>query len=75
MPSGPTWARNTQRRKERTMYTLQEDRHGNRIICRGDDVRNGYRIIAHGSYGAMVAEKAHQDLGRPSVAMMKGGAA
>jgi len=39
------------------MYTLQSDRHGNLIICKGNFVRNGYAIIAHGSYNELLAEK------------------
>jgi hypothetical protein len=39
------------------MYTLQSDSHGNLIVCKGDVVRNGYRIIAHGTYSAMLAKK------------------
>ena len=36
-------------------YTLQTDRHGNRIICKGDRVRNGYTITAEGTYRQMCA--------------------
>lgn len=39
------------------MYTLQSDSHGNLIVCKGDTVRNGYRIIANGTYAAMLAKK------------------
>ena len=39
------------------MYTLQSDSHGNLIICKGDTVRNGYAIIAYGSYNDLLAEK------------------
>ncbi len=31
------------------MYTLQIDRNRNMIVCKGDLVRNGYRIIASGT--------------------------
>lgn len=34
------------------MYTLQLDSHGNAIVCRGDDVRNGYSIFYRGTYDA-----------------------
>ena len=39
------------------MYTLQTDSHGNRIVCKGDTVRSGYRIVAHGTYADMLAMK------------------
>jgi hypothetical protein len=39
------------------MYTLQSDSHGNLIVCKGDTVRNGYRILANGTYAAMLAMK------------------
>lgn len=32
------------------MYTAQQDRHGNVIVCKGSDTRNGYRIVFTGSY-------------------------
>jgi hypothetical protein len=32
------------------MYTAQKDRHGNVIVCRGSDTRNGYLIVFTGSY-------------------------
>jgi hypothetical protein len=32
------------------MYTAQINAHGNVIVCKGDDVRNSYRIIYTGSY-------------------------
>jgi hypothetical protein len=44
------------------MYTLQSDRHGNLIICKGDRVRNGYAIIAYGSYNDLLVEKANRTL-------------
>jgi len=34
------------------MYSLQVNAHGNRIVCKGTDVRNSYRIIFTGSYAA-----------------------
>ena len=43
--------------RDSRMYTLQTDSHGNRIVCKGDTVRNGYRIVAHGTYAAMLAMK------------------
>lgn len=46
------------------MYTLQSDSHGNLIICKGDTVRNGYAIIAHGSYNDLLAEKSRIILSR-----------
>lgn len=39
------------------MYTLQTDSHGHLIVCKGDTVRNGYRIIANGTYAEMLAMK------------------
>jgi len=30
------------------MYSLQVNDHGNRIVCKGTDVRNSYRIIFTG---------------------------
>ena len=33
-----------------TMYTTQQDSHGNLIVCKGSALRNGYRIIFSGSY-------------------------
>jgi len=32
------------------MYTAQIDRNNNVIVCKGCDVRNGYRIAMRGSY-------------------------
>jgi len=32
------------------MYTAQINAHGNVIVCKGDVVRNSYRIIFTGSY-------------------------
>jgi len=40
------------------MYTLQSDSHNNLIICKGDTVRSGYRIVNYGTYNAMIAAKA-----------------
>ena len=31
-------------------YTLQMDAHGNMIVCKGDQVRAGYRIVCRESY-------------------------
>lgn len=39
-------------------YTLQLDRNGNSIVCRGADVRNGYRIVAEGTYAECNAARA-----------------
>jgi len=36
-------------RKE-IMYTAQINAHGNVIVCKGDTVRNSYRIIFTGTY-------------------------
>jgi hypothetical protein len=32
------------------MYTAQRNAYGNVIICKGDEVRNSYRIVFRGSY-------------------------
>lgn len=32
------------------MYTAQVNAFGNVIICKGDQVRNSYRIVFRGSY-------------------------
>lgn len=32
------------------MYTAQRNAHGNVIVCKGDEVRNSYKIIFAGSY-------------------------
>ncbi len=32
------------------MYSLQVNSHGNRIVCKGTDVRRSYRIVFVGSY-------------------------
>jgi len=32
------------------MYTAQVNAFGNVIICKGDTVRNSYRIVFRGSY-------------------------
>jgi len=32
------------------MYTAQINTHGNIIVCKGDQVRNSYRVIFTGSY-------------------------
>ena len=54
----------TPSRKEPTMYTLQSDSHGNLIICKGDTVRNGYRIIERGAYADLLVAKARIILAR-----------
>lgn len=33
-------------------YSLQINSHGNRIVCKGTEVRNSYRIVFVGSYAA-----------------------
>lgn len=40
------------------MYTLQLDRNANSIVCKGADVRNGYRIVAQGTYAECNAARA-----------------
>lgn len=40
------------------MYTLQLDRHGNTIVCKGSEERNGYRIVARGTYNECNAMRA-----------------
>ena len=40
------------------MYTAQINAHGNVIVCKGDDVRNSYRIIAYGTYAECMSYKA-----------------
>jgi len=32
------------------MYTAQRDGHGNVIVCKGWEVRRGYRIVYTGTY-------------------------
>ena len=39
------------------MYTAQINAHGNIIVCKGDVVRNSYKIIATGTYQEMLALK------------------
>lgn len=43
-------------------YTLQIDRSGNMIVCRGTDERNAYTIVSEGSYQAMLFERAKRTL-------------
>jgi len=40
------------------MYTAQANRHGNIIVCKGDVVRNSYRIVFTGTYAECLAVKA-----------------
>jgi hypothetical protein len=42
------------------MYTAQINAHGNVIVCKGDTVRNSYRIIFTGTYAACLMVKADQ---------------
>jgi len=42
------------------MYTAQINAHGNVIVCKGDAVRNSYRIIFTGSYADCLFVKANQ---------------
>lgn len=39
------------------MYTAQQNSNGNIIVCKGDVVRNSYRIIFTGTYLACLAIK------------------
>jgi hypothetical protein len=39
------------------MYTAQINAHGNVIVCKGDTVRNSYRIIRIGTYAECMALK------------------
>lgn len=32
------------------IYTAQQNAHGNIIVCKGEEVRNSYRIVFRGSY-------------------------
>jgi hypothetical protein len=40
------------------MYTAQINAHGNVIVCKGDTVRNSYRIVLVGTYAQCLALKA-----------------
>lgn len=42
------------------MYTAQINTHGNVIVCKGDTVRNSYRIILTGTYAQCLALKVSQ---------------
>jgi hypothetical protein len=39
------------------MYTAQRNRHGNVIVCKGNDVRNSYVIVFTGTYQECLAFK------------------
>lgn len=39
------------------MYTAQRNSNGNIIVCKGNDVRNSYRIVFTGSYSECLAYK------------------
>ena len=39
------------------MYTAQINVHGNIIVCRGDTVRNSYRIVFTGTYNECLTFK------------------
>ena len=41
------------------MYTAQKNSHGNVIVCKGDVVRNSYRIVFQGTYQECLAFKAN----------------
>ncbi len=38
-----------------TTYSLQINAHGNRIVCKGTEVRSSYQIVYVGSYAACQA--------------------
>ena len=40
------------------MYTAQRNKFGNVIVCKGDVVRNSYRIVFTGTYAECLAIKA-----------------
>lgn len=40
------------------MYTAQMNKFGNVIVCKGDAVRNSYRIVFKGTYAECLAVKA-----------------
>ena len=40
------------------MYTAQANSFGNVIVCKGDTVRNSYRIILVGTYAECLKVKA-----------------
>jgi hypothetical protein len=39
------------------MYTAQINVHGNVIVCKGDAVRNSYRIVFTGTYNECLTFK------------------
>jgi hypothetical protein len=39
------------------MYTLQQDSHGNSIVCKGGRERTGYCIVFHGDYAECIRRK------------------
>jgi hypothetical protein len=43
------------------IYTAQANAHGNIIVCRGNDVRNSYKIIGTGTYKEMLELKLKND--------------
>lgn len=43
--------------QEKHMYTVQQDAHGNRIVCKGSTVRRGYRVIWTGDYNECLRVK------------------
>ena len=40
------------------IYTAQINAHGNIIVCKGEEVRNSYRIAMRGSYADCLKFKA-----------------
>jgi len=41
------------------IYTAQINAHGNVIVCKGDTVRNSYRIVFRGTYQECLRFKAN----------------
>ena len=44
------------------MYTAQMNKFGNVIVCKGDVVRNSYRIVFTGTYAECLAVKARGNI-------------
>ena len=43
------------------IYTAQVNAHGNVIVCKGNDVRNSYKVIGTGTYKEMLELKLKHD--------------
>jgi len=43
------------------MYTAQRNKHGNVIVCKGNDVRNSYVIVYTGTYQECLLYKFDDD--------------